>query len=33
MATPEEHYARFLKDYQEETCNQVMSFKKYQVLK
>ena len=33
MATTERHYARFLKDYQEETCNQVMSFKKYQVLK
>ena len=33
MATTEKHYARFLKDYQEETCNQVMSFKKYQVLK
>ena len=33
ITTTKRHYARFLKDFQEETCNQVMSFKKYQILK
>jgi integrase len=33
MVTTEMHYARFLEDYQEDTCNEVMQFDKYQTVK